>query len=438
MTQLQQVANAEILTANWDQLRLHIGDMSPALAAELSALGAKLQDPGSLEDLPKIIDDLLRLIRNTPAGPYARQLIARAGIGDRATTRGAGLNSFAPASVEAGPLLEATDAANMLGSVLTSSKDSLGITHVPIFYATNRKWNGTAFTGDPADALSYGHSWVTIPANHATGHIEKRQWWNCLSDPGDPEKYFTCVVHNVPKPQFLGDLEKACLSAESRQILILLHGFNVSFEEAAMRAAQFAEDTQFPGLIVLYSWPSQGSWSGYNGDEARAAASGERMAECLNDLVGGPWTQLSLLAHSMGNRVVISALADNNRPQLPFGQLVMAAADVYVDEFKPKFDKLQQHGLLPCTSYSSRKDLALKLSSWIHSGPRVGLIDDFYFDRGDNESIDATAVDRGLLAHGYWSGDRALITDIRTLVLDGFRAKKRGLKQSGAYWSFPK
>ena len=438
MTHLQQLANAEILTANWDQIRLRMGDMLPAAAAEFSALGAKLQSPVSLEELPKIIDDLLRLIRDTPAGPYVRQLIARASLGDRATTRGAGPDALASAGVDTGPLMESTDAAKNLGSVLVSSKDSLGIKHVPIFYATNRKWNGRAFTGDPADALSYGYSWVTIPAGHATGHIEKRAWWNRLSDPGDAEKYFTCAVHNLAKPDFLSNLGNACRSAESQQILIFLHGFNVSFEEAAMRAAQFTEDTQFPGLIVLYSWPSQGSWHGYNADEARAAASGERMAECLKDLVGGPWTQLSLLAHSMGNRVMLSALADNNRPQLPFGQIVMAAADVYVDEFKPKFDKLLQHGLLPCTSYSSRKDLALKLSSWIHSGPRVGLIEDFHFEGGDNESIDATAVDRGLLAHGYWSGDRALITDIRTLVIDGFRAKKRGLQQSEAYWSFPK
>ncbi len=48
MTNLQQLANAEVLTANWDQIRLHMGEMSPALAADFSALGAKLQDPVSL------------------------------------------------------------------------------------------------------------------------------------------------------------------------------------------------------------------------------------------------------------------------------------------------------------------------------------------------------------------------------------------------------
>ena len=438
MTQLQQFANAEILTSNWDQIRLRLGDVSPALAAEFSTLGSKLQEPVSLEELPKIIDDLLRLLRNTPAGAYVRQLIGRAGIGDQGTSRGGGPDPLAAASVAAGPMLEVADTANNLGSVLASSKDSLSIKHVPIFYATNRRWSGTAFTGEPADDLNYGYCWVTIPGGHALGQVEKRSWWNRLADPGDPEKYFTCAVHNLAKPNFLSEIESACQSAESPKILIFLHGFNVSFEEAAMRAAQFAEDSQFPGLVVLYSWPSQGSWYQYSADEARAGASGERLAECLKDLVGGPWTKLSLLAHSMGNRVMISALADNDRPQLPFGQLVMAAADLYVDEFKPKFDKLQQRGIVPCTSYSSRKDLALKLSSWLHSGPRIGLIDDFHFEGAENESIDATAVDRGLLAHGYWSGERALITDIRSLILDGFRAKKRGLKQSGLYWSFGK
>jgi esterase/lipase superfamily enzyme len=437
MMQLQQIANAEILSANWDQIRLLIGDMSPALAAGISAIAAKLQNPISLEELPKIIDDLLRLIRDTPAGSYARQFIARANMGDTATTRSANPDVLAPAGIDPRPLVESTGTARNLGSVLTACEDSLGITRFPILYATNREWNGTAYTGEPG-ALSYGYTWVTIPANHAIGNIEKPSWWNRLADPGDPKKYFTCEVHKVPTPEFLSQLEQACQFAGSRQILIFMHGFNVSFEEAAMRAAQFAQDSQFLGLIVLYSWPSQGTWYKYSADEARAAASGEKLAECLNDLVGGSWTQLSLLAHSMGNRVMLSALADNNRPKLPFGQLVMAAADVYIAEFQSKFDKLQQHGFLPCTSYSSHKDIALKLSSFIHSGPRVGLIEDFHFDVGDHESIDATAVDRGILAHGYWSGDRVLITDIRSLVLDGFRAKKRGLKKSGTYWTFPK
>jgi len=438
MTQLQQFANAEILIANWDQIRLSVGEMSPALAAEFTALGGRLQAPASWEELPKIIDDLLRLIRNTAAAPYVRQLMARAALEDHAATRSVGRQESFATGMEAPPAEQSSDAAKTLGSALAKSADPLGVTHVPIFYATNRKQSGTAFSGDPADVLGYGYVWVTVPARHEMGHIEKQPWWNCLSDPGDPRKYFTCEIRDLPKTEFLADMEKSCQVARSRQMLVFIHGFNVSFEEGAMRAAQFAHDTEFSGLVVLYSWPSRGAWYGYSADEARAGASGVRMAGFLNDLVGGPWAQLSFLAHSMGNRVLLSALADNERPKLSFGQLVMAAADVYVEDFKPQFSKLQQQGVLPCTSYSSRNDRALQLSSWIHRGPRVGLIGDFHFDDDDNESIDATAVDHGLLAHGYWSGERALITDIRTLVLDGFRAEKRGLRHFGGYWMFPR
>jgi hypothetical protein len=146
--------NAEILSVNWDQIRLLIGDMSPALAAGISAIAAKLQNPISLEELPKIIDDLLRLIRNTPAGSYARQFIARANMGVPATTRSANPDVLAPAGIDPRPLVESTGTARNLGSVLTASEDSLGITRFPILYATNCEWNGTVYTGEPG-ALSY-------------------------------------------------------------------------------------------------------------------------------------------------------------------------------------------------------------------------------------------------------------------------------------------
>jgi hypothetical protein len=54
------------------------------------------------------------------------------------------------------------------------------------------------------------------------------------------------------------------------------------------------------------------------------------------------------------------------------------------------------------------------------------------------ESIDASSVDKGLLGHGYWSDQRTLITDLRSVLQLGLGPKDRGLDQIGRYWAFPK
>lgn len=35
-----------------------------------------------------------------------------------------------------------------------------------------------------------------------------------------------------------------------------MHGFNVKFEEAVLRAAQIKYDLKFAGEVVLFSWPA--------------------------------------------------------------------------------------------------------------------------------------------------------------------------------------
>jgi len=440
---LQQLALVDTLIANWDSIRMRIGAMPPALAADFMAIGQKLKDADSLSDVEKTLDDLLKLTRGTPAASYVRELVARASLGELSSSREAG----APQAVidlqaeREAPALTRESVATF-GLSLSQTDSPIGVKRVPIFFGTNRKPGGpsaTAFLGDPAEAMSYGLAWVTIPLGaHKIGRVETPRWWNIFADEKDQGQYFTCDVNSLKQPEFAAKLEQASRAAESPEILIFLHGFNVTFEEAAMRAAQFANDSNFPGVVVLFSWPSEGSIRSYAADEARADGSSDTMAEFLKGLENGPWQQVHLLAHSMGNRVMLAALADNPRPKLPLGQLVFAAADVYVPVFTNKFPKVQNAGRLSATSYASKRDRALWLSSLFHRGPRIGLIDDIPYVTDNLESIDATAVDTGMLAHGYWSGERPLITDLRSLLLHGLGAKARGLDQIGKYWAFPK
>jgi esterase/lipase superfamily enzyme len=441
---LQQMALVDALLTNWDAIRLRMGPLSPELAASFTKLGQELADAKSLSEAARIVSDLLDLTRNTPAESYTRELVARASLGEMKTTRGPGTLQAVNTNLEA--LIEtpirAQESTASLGTLLSqTSALPIGVQAAPVFFATNRKPggpSGTTFSGDVNDSLSFGLATVTIPVpTHEIGKLETPKWWKLYAK-DQRESFLLNDVSSLNQTEFGTKLEAAAQVSDSREILIFLHGFNVTFEEAALRAAQFAYDSRFRGIVVLFSWPSQGSVLGYSGDEDRALASGEKMAGFLRSLENGPWPKVHLLAHSMGNRVMLSGLADNPRPKLALGQLVFAAADVYVPVFNEKFPKLQTAGKLASTSYASKKDRALWLSSVLHSGARVGIVEDIPYVTDGLESIDASSVDKGMLGHGYWSDQRTLITDLRSLLQQGLSPKDRGLDQIGKYWAFPK
>lgn len=434
---LQQMALVDTLLTNWDAVRLSMGPLPPELAAKFAKLGQELGDAKSLNEAAKIVDDILDLTRDTPGGSYMRELVGRAGLGDL-KTRESGM--FQAVNTELPKRAQESTAS--FGAVLSqTSALPIGVQAAPVFFATNRKPAGsspTTFSGDVCDSLSYGLATVTIPVGvHEIGMLEKPKWWKLYAE-DQQESFLLNDVSSLKQTEFETKLETAAQAADSREILVFLHGFDVTFKEAALRAAQFAYDSKFRGIVVLFSWPSQGLVRGYSGDEDRASASGEKMAAFLRGLENGLWQKVHLLAHSMGNRVMLNGLADNPRPKLSLGQIVFAAADVYVPVFNEKFPKLQNAGRLAATSYASKKDRALWLSSILHAGTRVGIVEDVPYVTDNLESIDVSSVDKGILGHGYWSGQRAIITDLRSLLHQGLSPKERGLDQIGKYWAFPK
>jgi len=56
-------------------------------------------------------------------------------------------------------------------------------------------------------------------------------------------------------------------SGYERQILLYIHGYNVNHKDAIKRAAQLKHNSSFPGLVMVYSWPSKGTLWGYAHDE---------------------------------------------------------------------------------------------------------------------------------------------------------------------------
>jgi esterase/lipase superfamily enzyme len=91
--------------------------------------------------------------------------------------------------------------------------------------------------------------------------------------------------------------------------LIYIHGYCVSFEEAALRAAQIGSDLNLQGAMAFYSWPSKGDLTGYLADSATIDASESFIREFLLDFYRKSGAErVHIIAHSMGNRGLLRAM----------------------------------------------------------------------------------------------------------------------------------
>ena len=211
--------------------------------------------------------------------------------------------------------------------------------------------------------------------------------------------------------------------------MIFVHGYNVSFQDAALRAAQIGFDLSVKGTMAFFSWPSQGSTGGYPADEATIEASEGAIADFMTDFAERSGASaVHIIAHSMGNRGVLRAVnriaaQAERRTGKPFGQIILAAADVDADVFR---QLSAAYGQVACrtTLYVSKHDLVVEASRWLHDFPRAGLMPPTLVVPGI-DTINVTNVDLTLLGHGYVAEARAVLTDMHSLITRGTAPDQR-------------
>ena len=130
----------------------------------------------------------------------------------------------------------------------------------------------------------------------------------------------------------------------NRDVLVYVHGFNTSYDEARFRLAQVVTDGRFGGVPVLFTWPASGSLFDYEAAKESASASRDQLAQLLLDLGATPDVgRIHILAHSMGTWLTMEALRQDaiaGKPDLD-GKLgdVMLAAPRHRRERVPQPDR---------------------------------------------------------------------------------------------------
>jgi esterase/lipase superfamily enzyme len=211
-----------------------------------------------------------------------------------------------------------------------------------------------------------------------------------------------------------------CVPGE-RQGLVFLHGYNVDFDEAAIRAAQIGFDLRVPGVTAFFSWPSCGTILGYPTDETCIEASEPFLAEFLTNFLSRSGAErVHLIVHSMGNRGLLRALQRlttslSQQRGIPFGQIILAAPDVDVGVFAGLAHLYSLFGQRT-TLYASPADRAIGVSRWLHGYHRAGLTPPVTVVQG----VDTIEVPRfnlfELLGHGYYAEAEGMLHDIFDLI----------------------
>ncbi|WP_211252165.1 alpha/beta hydrolase [Arenimonas metalli] len=322
-----------------------------------------------------------------------------------------------------------------------------------VFYATDRA-AALDFANTPvADRygvargkLEYGVAEVSIPAAHKPGVLEAPSLWRFeLTE--DPSKHVVLMsLQRRSSALFFQELSQRVARSEGSNAFLFVHGYNVSFADAARRTAQMSYDLSFDGAAVFYSWPSQASLPGYTIDESNIEWSTTHIKQFLVDFAEKSTADnLYLIAHSMGNRGLTRALQAlvMERPDLRgrFREIILAAPDIDAEVFRRDLAPALRQAGKRVTLYASSNDLALKASKQVHGYARAGDSGDGLIVLPGIETIDASGVDESTLAHSYFVESKPVIRDILDLMLRSLPAGRReGLvgdqHPRGTFWRF--
>ncbi|MCU6502289.1 alpha/beta hydrolase [Rugamonas sp. A1-17] len=346
----------------------------------------------------------------------------------------AGCASIPPGSEFKGP----ADIAPATVSVVETKEDRL----YPVLYGTSRTANATGFSDDRDSQVHYGRVLVKIPKGHMTGSTGAKAVFPWQHDTALSIANIESSANQDAFVQMMKTQLKGSKLAGSEYVVVFIHGFNNTFESAAIRAAQIGADLDIPdNSMMFYSWAAQHDIDRYTVDEATVDASEVYLREFLRTVMRGAGSRkVHVIAHSMGNRALLRAVVGSlesvsAEQRIKFGQVILAAADIDRDLFAqlaPNYLKVAER----TTIYLSPYDFAVHASELVHLYPRVGC--------GDAPQVTIPGIDNvvslvpeDMPAHAYIAEALPLLVDIKNLFQRDVpeRSSAAWKKQAEGVWT---
>lgn len=233
-----------------------------------------------------------------------------------------------------------------------------------------------------------------------------------------------------------------------RPIVIFIHGYNNSFADSIRRGATIQEDIAAKSTVISYTWPSDGELLSYGYDESSTDTAEQNFKLFMDKITGAVDAEnISIIAHSMGSRLLTKYLASLpergiDAGQMKFNEIIFAAADISTSFFRQKeeapFDPNAPISSYAqrITIYSSEHDRPLGLSRKLHRDQRLGLADQSsIYVEPDIIAIDASLIDPAkwyqkfsfATRHSYVFDKEAGVRDLTRLLKGEDSAARPGM-----------
>lgn len=291
---------------------------------------------------------------------------------------------------------------------------------VVIFVASVRNGENGASNEMSHNGTHYSLQMISIPPDHKIGEIEEPSF----GAPNRMQHFIVASRRDLDEQSFRNSIATHISGriGSNRDVLLYVHGFNTSYNEARFRLAQIVQDGRFGGVPVLFTWPSSDSLLGYEAARETAAASRDGLANVLRDLSELPDIgRIHILAHSLGTWLTMEALRERaiaGSPDLngKLGIVMLAAPDIDLSVFREQLHHLDASHV---SVLVSSKDKALSLSSWLAGDrPRVGALnphkpsDRAALRRLGVKVYDLSPESNGFVGHGMYADVPAVVRSI--------------------------
>ena len=340
---------------------------------------------------------------------------------------------------------------------------------IKLYFATNRKHKGKdqwapsgygkRFSQDGHENLRFGELTTQFDQNKVQKYIEKKDKTDRIGDGVELSGYFakqseTAKIRaykdltreakeeiqqeNNSSFHFFHNLKDTMMESEGKDVLIYIHGYNVSWDEAVGSALslQFMINSQQKRdakevIVVLFSWPSNGSmmpFAAYKSDRSDARDSGKaigrgflKLKDFLStlhrDVQGGKQElcnqNIHLLCHSMGNYLLENGLKNkfigySEGSVLPrmFKHIFLCAPDVKDDALEGNNGMSRLHEMSSnVTIYYNNGDLGMQIGKYTKSlSERLGHTGNAHPALVHNKvhQVDCSSIVHGFVEHSYY------------------------------------
>lgn len=267
--------------------------------------------------------------------------------------------------------------------------------------------------------------------------------------------------YNKKRSEFQALVREEMRRSGRNEVVIFVHGFNNTFEDAVFSLADIWHFSGRRGVPIAYSWPADaGGLFGYFTDRESGEFTVFHLKEFLRQLSEIPeLRKIHIVAHSRGTDVTTTALREmiiavniqgkNPKKVLKIENLVLAAPDL---DFSVVRQRLVAEGfgaaIGQITVYMNRGDTALGLAQRLMAGQRFGRLGVDDINPAEKEIfaevktvnfINVQGV-RGLTGHAYYRTNRNVLSDIAMLIRESAKpgSPSRPLSRvEGNFWVMP-